>query len=309
MKTSVLLCILLFSIGLHAQLPSRPGAWLFLIEETGQSHAQIAARLESLGIGRVFIKIADGSQNCNWFPDACDPKVPATYQDRGLEAWAWSYNYPNQPAAQAEALEIAFNAGYDGYVLDLEIEFDGLVGELEAIMQAFSQRRDQVAPQKPLWVTTWGNPADHAFRIDIVDRYADAHMPQTYIEHWGGIWLENPTFSIETGNCEYRQLGAVKPIHHIISVETQTLDAETITDFLAWAGPDASIWRIPGGAVSQNLWQTWEQTNLAPPQRPALCGNDCDNPPNSFNNLLPDWPDSRDLRQLVPYITPCSQSP
>ena len=49
--------------------------------------------------------------------------MPQAYQSRGLECWAWSYNYTNNPVEQAEALYIAAQTGYEGFIVDVEVEF------------------------------------------------------------------------------------------------------------------------------------------------------------------------------------------
>ena len=260
---------------------NRFGAWIFLISETGYTHAEMAAQLAALGVKRVYIKIADDTHACDWFPDACDPAVPAVYKAHGVQPWAWSYNYPGLEDEQADALYLAASLGYQGYVADLEIEFNGLATELHDLLGAFAaaqQRADQDGLIRSDWafaVTTWGNPGDHNMRVDIIDQYVDFHMPQTYIELWGGIYLADPRYSIELGNCEYRTLGANKPIHHIVSAETGTITATQIDTFFQWAGPQASLWRVPGGAVSTSIWQVWQSVDF---HRRSFSDADCVTP-------------------------------
>ena len=83
---------------------ARSGAWLWYIEGTGLSHAQLAADLVQLGFGRIYVKVADGSADCGFWPELCDTSVVQTYRDAGLEVWGWSYNYPGSVTAQADAL-------------------------------------------------------------------------------------------------------------------------------------------------------------------------------------------------------------
>ncbi|MFO1250947.1 MAG: C39 family peptidase [Inhella sp.] len=248
------------------------GAWLFLISNTGMTHAQLADKLKSVGVKRIFIKIADGANSCNWFPDACSKTTTDIYKARGIEPWAWSYNYPGNEAAQANALKQAASFGYQGYVLDLEKEFDGTSTALENLLKAFSSAQAQARAAGTIqgdWyltATTWGNPKDRGMRVDIIDKYVDAHMPQTYLDVWGPSYVAETKRWIETGNCEYRALGAKKPIWHIASNEKAFTSAAQQNEFFKIAGPHASLWVVPGAEVPLSQWNTmaamnWQQTS------------------------------------------------
>ena len=57
-----------------------------------------------MGVKRIFIKIADDAAACSLFVDACSTTTTNIYKNKGIEPWAWSYNYPGNNAAQADAL-------------------------------------------------------------------------------------------------------------------------------------------------------------------------------------------------------------
>jgi hypothetical protein len=237
------------------------GAWLFLISETGGSHAQLAQKLSALGIKRIFIKIADDTQNCTLFPDACVSANVNEYKSRGIEPWAWSYNRPSANArSSATALYRAAQAGYVGYVTDVEAEYDGVRAALETQMIEFKTaiadaRRDGYIGANqvfPLAATTWANPRTHNFAVDILDRYVDMHMPQNYLDIAGASYLADPKRWIDDTNCEYRSMGANKPIWQILSNEPGNsavsirATAVDINNQLFYAGPNASVWAVPG---------------------------------------------------------------
>jgi len=246
------------------------GAWLWYVDGIGMSHAELADRLAGLGARRVYVKVADGAADCGAWPELCDATVPATYQAAGLEAWAWAYVYPGSASAQADALSTAARTGYDGYVLDIESEFDGASSTLETVLVAFAAARDAaradgtVGADWELRATTWGNPGDHGMRVDILDRYVDAHLPQTYVEVWGSSYMADAAWWVELGTCEYRSLGATKPIHHIVSTEYDEITAAQIDDFVRMSGPETSIWRVPGGGTSTRIWDDWAAVDWAP---------------------------------------------
>ncbi len=242
------------------------GAWIWYIEATTcKSHSELADSLKKLNIKRVFIKVADGKNFSNW-PELDDKNVVKAYKDKGIQVWGWSYNYPNNEAAQAEAIYRAAKTGYQGYVIDVEAEFDNDSLRLYKLFEAFDKRKqdaikDAVVPANfEMRVTTWGNPKDHKFNIKAMDKFVTAYMPQTYVEQWKLIpSLEK---QIDLGNKEYATLGATKPIHHIVAAEKETgttgaITAPDINKYIAKAGGGTSIWRIPGDAISAKNWALW----------------------------------------------------
>jgi hypothetical protein len=243
---------------------NRLGAWLWYIENTEfNSHAEIADSLAEIGVKRIYVKVADGAVDSILWPELTDKQLVLTYKSRNLDVWAWSYNYPGNHLLQAEALKIAASTGYEGFVVDVETEFNGDSIHLSNLFQAFHHAKEKarlegiIDESFKLYCTTWGNPADHNFRVDVIDPYIDAFMPQTYVENWGVNYIENLEYWIEAGNLEFQQLGATKPLHHIVSLEKGIMDTADINKFIRKSGPETSVWRIPGGDVSMDLWTTW----------------------------------------------------
>lgn len=236
------------------------GVWLWYIEGTGYTHAQLADKLKGIGVKRIYVKVADGT---DIWPEANDASIPSTYQSRGIQTYGWSYNYPGNDSSQAAALTAIAKSGYDGYVLDLEIEFDGQTTKLENLLKAFSSARSSAISSGyiqsgwPLNATTWGNPKDHGMRVDIIDRYVDAHQPQTYLEVWGAQYMADPQYWVDYGTAEYRSMGATKPIHHIVSSEMDVITTAQLNEFFVASGCESSIWRVPGGGTPTSIWNDW----------------------------------------------------
>ena len=240
------------------------GVWLWRFENTGQpSHTNLARTLSSVGAKRIYIKVADGGYNIDSWPTLVNEELIQDYLDEGLQPWAWSYNYQGNYADQAKALYMAAKTGYKGFVIDIEIEFNGESDELEKLMQAFFIEKQRAIadgyadPDFKLYVTTWGNPITHNYRIDIIDKYVDGFMPQTYIEEWAGDHLTMIENCVAESKLEYESLGATKPIHNIVSTAQEILTADEITHFFQLSGPEASLWRVPGGGVPQAIWSRW----------------------------------------------------
>jgi hypothetical protein len=196
-----------------------------------------------------------------------DKNVTKIYKKYNIEPWAWSYNYPGNEVAQTKALYEAAKAGYHSFVIDIEKEFDHRAGAAEVLFRAFFEEKLHAIHEGlidstfKVYCTTWGNPLHHGTPISAIDKYIDAYMPQTYLEVWGQSYMENPSFWIHSGSREYRDLGATKPIHHIVSTEYNIIDYRQLNEFIPEGGPEVSLWRIPGGGVPQSVWNTWENVN------------------------------------------------
>ncbi len=244
------------------------GVWLWHLEGTSYpTMVNLANDLSNLGVKRVYVKVADGGIDTTFWPEIVDETLIQILEDHNLEPWAWSYNYPGNEEAQAQAIYQAAVTGYKGFVIDLESEFDGTALPLLNLVKAFHDSRDsawvhvQGDVKLPLYVTTWGNPIDHNFNIALMDPFVDGYMPQTYLENWGDTYLEDPTFWIEVGNDEYHQLGATKPIHHIISMEKGNVTAAHVNEFFAASGAESSIWRIPGSGTPLSIRDVWDEVD------------------------------------------------
>ena len=265
------------------------GVWLWHFEDTQYAtHGGLADRIKAMGAKRIYVKVADGGINPSVWPEVEDTDLVNAYHDRGLEAWAWSYNYQGNTTQQAEALYQAAKTGYDGFVIDIEIEFNGESAPLQQLLIDFENKKEQaiadgyIDENFKLYVTTWGNPSFHNYRIDIIDRFVDGYMPQTYVEEWAGDHLVDVTACVEETIADYASLGATKPLHHILSTAQQILDENGINEFFAASGPESSLWRIPGAGVSQTVWDTWFAANWEMDFCETLSANDPDRQPIEF---------------------------
>lgn len=261
--------LLLVSLSLGAQESdcNKLGVWLWHVEATGFGHKTLAQNLAARNIKRVYVKVADGRVNPDSWPELIDTQLVNDYQQENLEVWAWSYNYTANYELQAAALYEAAKTGYQGYVVDVEMEFDGKAGELDKIFAAFYDSRERAisdgyaSSDFQIYCTTWGNPIDHNYSIESIDPYVDGYMPQTYVEYWGQSYVNNITYWIEEGNKEYESIGATKPIHHLCSTALGVMTPELINEFVAASGPETSLWRVPGGGVPFEVWEDWNQVD------------------------------------------------
>jgi hypothetical protein len=260
------------NIGINAQqqhfttCDNKLGAWIWYLKLTKfKSYESLADTLASLGIKRIYIKLADGQIDSAKWPELKDPNVPQIFADRGIEAWGWSYNYPGNEYQQAKTLYHAAKAGYKGFVVDIEVQFNRKPAAASKLFYAFDKARDKAKAENligddfKLYCTTWGNPRTHGFPIATINQYVDGFMSQTYVENWGNEHLFDIEGTIDAATKEYKSLGATKPVHHIVSTEKGIMSTDEINRFLSYAGGESSVWPVPGVNTSLLLWHTWNK--------------------------------------------------
>ncbi len=246
------------------------GVWLWRLEYTNvKTHSDLADSLKRLGISRIYIKVVDGRAFDKWTQHS-DTALVKTYRKKGIDVWAWTYNYPNNEVLQAAVVEKVAKTGYSGLVVDVEVEFDGDSLRLYKLFNAFGTARQNAINQGlatntfEIRCTTWGNPDFHDFNLKAIDPFVQGYMPQTYVEQWGKTYTNNLEKWIDEGNKEYKKLGATKPIYHIVASENHpdsaakknVITAVHLNRFIAKAGNETSVWAVPQKVVNK-IWNTW----------------------------------------------------
>ncbi|KAA3601524.1 MAG: T9SS C-terminal target domain-containing protein [Calditrichaeota bacterium] len=263
----LLALILFFAAFANSQAQNKLGIWLWFIEGTGFTHSELADTLATIGVKRIYVKVADGSLNTTTWPEVADTTLVQTYKNAGLEVWAWSYNYDNNYNAQANALTLAAQTGYEGYVVDIETEFNNKTTELHSLFSEFESAKNSVIANGTansdfkLYCTTWGNPITHNMHIEIIDQYVDGHMPQTYVEKWGIFAYQNVVYTVNQGTLEYQSFGIQNPVHHLVSAELNVITATKIDSFFMASGSESALWRVPGAGTTLNIWNTLNSVN------------------------------------------------
>jgi hypothetical protein len=248
------------------------GVWLWYLPDTKyDSHNTLAIDLREMGTQRVYVKVNDEGAN-HYFKPYLDSSVVEAYKNQNLEVWAWGYNYPHSISNQAQALYQATKAGYEGYVLDIEKEFESNSNSLVELVKEVYNAKERAINNGyadrdfKIYLSSFGNIMSHDYiKIDAVDQYIDGYMPQTYLEVWGEKYMQNPEKYVELDKEEYRQAGATKPIHNVISVEYGDIKTSQINRAFQTAGSEASIWRVPrwngGDPAPDKQWQIIQDVN------------------------------------------------
>lgn len=256
------------------------GVWSEGLSGTGlESHAELAERLAAYGIKRLYLKVAEGSADCEIWPDNCDPAVPAAYHAEGIEVWAFGVARPRDPELQALALTLAADVGYDGYVIHLGADWSGQTDGLTYLLQAYrmeydeSVGADRVPDAWPLWVSVPGDAPATDFALDTLSAYVTGYLPRVYGAEGGVDVTTDPQGAIEAVRCAFRDAGVTLPMHVVGDSTTGALSATESDTFLATAGEEGSLWRVPDEADYANVWATWSEVNWAKVSFPGTACN------------------------------------
>jgi hypothetical protein len=242
------------------------GIWLWYLGVTDfSSHSQLANALSDIGVEKIYVKVADGAYDPSTWPEVNDENLVNTYKNAGLDVIAWSYNRPGNEKEQADALYYAAKTGYESFILDVEVEYNGKTTALHTLFQEFEQARQDAidngyaSSSFKIGCTTWGNPEDQGMHVEIIDQYVDYHMPQTYTEVWDV--LDNQEYWIDQTTQEYQDLGCSKPIYHICAAEEGRITSAQIDEYISIAGPNTSIWSVPKAEMHSSIWPVLQNVN------------------------------------------------
>lgn len=237
------------------------GVWLEGLGGTGyDTHADLAARLAPLGVKRVFLKVADGSADCEVWPDNCDPDVPAAWHAAGIQVWAWSVVRPRDADIQALALTLAADTGYDGYVVHLAPEWADQTAGFDAVFQAFKRELDEsiTADRVPdAWELRASIPADAAeagWDLAALDGWVTAVHPRLEEAEAAA----DPAGAVEAARCALRDGGLTVPLHPMVDTTGGSLGAAGLDALFAAAGREGSAWKVPAADDLGGTWATWE---------------------------------------------------
>lgn len=256
------------------------GVWSEGLSGTGlDSHAELAERLATHGIKRLYLKVAEGSADCDLWPDNCDPEVPAAYHAEGVEVWAYGVARPSDPEIQALALTLAADVGYDGYVIHLGADWSGQTDGLTYLLQAFrmeydeSIEADRVPDAWPLWVSVPGDAPSTDFALDTLSTYVTGYLPRVYGAEGGVDVTTDPQGAIEAVRCAFRDAGVTLPMHVVGDSTSGELSAAESDTFLTTAGEEGSLWKVPDETDRANVWATWSEVDWARVSFPGTACN------------------------------------
>jgi hypothetical protein len=112
--------------------PAMRGVGMFIwyvSNAAGGDAATIAARAKQVGLRFVLVKCGDGGSAWDQFT----PELVSGLQTEGLEVHGWAYCYGDDVDGELAVAEGCFDAGADGYVADVEAEYEGQAAAAEQV--------------------------------------------------------------------------------------------------------------------------------------------------------------------------------
>ncbi len=251
------------------------GVWLEDNEVAGYTHEELASRLQSLGVKRVYIQTGATGAGCDLYPDGCDKTVPAAYHDRGIQAFAFATPAPSGSANLATNVTYVADADYDGYVLQLTDQWGGQGTALASTLDAFRGVVDENiaigrAPSNfPLYVAAGPTPVEIDLRLDVADAYVDGFMPLLLVEEMGADAIAAPEDALAAAVCEFASYGLTHPLHPVVGTVSGEVTPLGVNNFFDAGGAGSSVWRIPDSGDANDVWATWGKVDWTESTLPA----------------------------------------
>ncbi len=251
------------------------GVWLEDNEIAGYTHAEIAQRLASLGVKRVYIQTAGAGSGCETYPAACDDTVPEAYHSRGIQAFAFAVPPPGPNNSLMTNVTYVSDSDYDGYVILLADSWAGQNSSLATMAEGFRATVDENiaigrAPSNfGLFIAAGPTPSALDIRLEIADPFVDGFMPLLLVEQLGADAVADPGGTLSTAVCEYASLGLTRPVYPILGTETGEVTPLGVNNFFQVGGEQSSIWRIPDAGDVNDIWDTWGKVDWTDTTLPA----------------------------------------
>lgn len=218
-----------------------PGLWVWVESDLAKDTMQKAW---AAGYRRVFIKAFDDASNPKQWPEITR-SVVERWQAAGFSVWAWGYHFNSRFSSQptAVAVETLIKLGFEGYVVDVEIEAKDK-SKWESIDATLAHVAQRVGKDR-LAFTSFGNRKWHPeLPWEIFDRYCTYHMPQIYFEQWKLAQTE--TYQSVVKECMATFAGMKSLMYPIWGAEPGARYPAT-KEQIEWClkmYPGSSVWRV-----------------------------------------------------------------
>ena len=171
----------------------RKGAWIWYFNRCeGGDVDKIIKRAKANNLDWIALKLVSGTRDWNTGSSRlrANPSIIREFQDENIKVIGWGYHYGTNPIygttaqREAEAVLRAFELGIDGYIYDVEQEFEDGPDPITSAstMTQFVRERTQGAF---LAYSPQAIPTFHLrFPYEIFEQETDATMPMLY---WGAF--------------------------------------------------------------------------------------------------------------------------
>ncbi len=181
------------------KLPKGKGMFIWKLSEIESGDLKkIIEKAQFNNLGHILVKFADGQEPKQH--NEIKKLVPMAREAK-IEVWGWPYIYGNDPVREAKLEgEWAINLGFDGFVIDAEVEYKS--NKNKAILYINSLK--QTIPNMPIGLSSyWWKTAHASFPWDAFMSGCDFVMPQVY-------WSSSKRDPVETLNITINQFSTYK---------------------------------------------------------------------------------------------------
>ena len=184
------------------RLPKGKGMFIWKLSDIESGNVKSVIEKASFNnLEHILVKFADGRDPKQH--DAIKTLMPIA-REKKIEVWGWPYIYGNDPVEEAKLEgEWAINLGFDGFVIDAEVEYKN--NKNKAILYMNSLRK--TIPNMSVGLSSyWWKTAHSSFPWDEFMAGCDFVMPQVY-------WSSSKRDPVETLNTTIQQFSIYnKPI-------------------------------------------------------------------------------------------------
>lgn len=240
----------------------------------GGNPSLIVSMAQTAGLKNIFIRIADGANDCNVDHNTkidLAPPVVSAFKKAGIHVWGWHYIYGYHPVEEAQtAIRQVKELELSGYVINPEQEYK-LAGRKEQASLFMDLVRKEL--KVPLALSSFRFPSFHPQLPwkTFLDK-CDINMPQVYWEK-----ADNPGSQLQRSFREYEAVlsrpmvptgpllkkdgWSAKPLEIIEFMDTAKQMGIQSVNFYAWDF---------GRTILQPLWEAvsnyaWESSLDSPP--------------------------------------------
>jgi len=219
----------------HKNFPWGKGLWIWEIQALLSQYGTIDAacqKCKDTNISYVIIKAGDGK---NTWPQFSKDLI-GKFKFYGINVYAWSYVYGDDPVREAQIASWALNLGADGFVIDAESEYQGKNTQAVTMMTELRKGNpDSFVAYAPFAFIH----LHKSFPYQEFGKYCDAVMPQMY---WGtmGMSVQDCINQTYQDFLQWQQIVPAESVKPIIPVgqaydnsqENYVLTPKDLTDFI-----------------------------------------------------------------------------
>lgn len=159
------------------------GVWIYDLSQAEDADpAAIVAKAKQAGLRHIILCTARGGEWFGHSPRAKVEELITLCHNEGIRFFGYERCYAKLPLGEAEQAIETLKLGADGFIFDMEGEYQspGHHRAAEVTLSRVRDWRDRNAPEKILAYSTYMVRRFHSVPWDVLDQFCDVAMPQSY---------------------------------------------------------------------------------------------------------------------------------